>query len=182
MIVVGNENDATTPDPSWPVSFRPSIDLPETVRHGIAHDFITERYKFVLQQIHVINENLYRFLAIYQTVATALIGAQLLLMANYRQWKIRPHTAHLALIGLSSVQSIIGLFILLLIVVGILAWFDYRSEECDLSEWIIGPGFRDRPKKGNWYRWYETYIGIFVVGFILLGWMLTFTVMIPAVS
>ena len=35
-------------------------------------EFALERYKYILQQIHTVNENVYRFLAIYQTLAVAL--------------------------------------------------------------------------------------------------------------
>lgn len=50
------------------------------------HEFALERYRYILQQIHAVNENAHRFLAIYQTLATTLVGATLALFVGYRNW------------------------------------------------------------------------------------------------
>jgi hypothetical protein len=143
---------------------------------------VSDRYRFILQQIHVVNENLYRFLAIYQTIVTALVGSQLILFVNYHRWAVPAHTTKLALVGLLLLETVVGAFVLLLIIVGLLSWFDYRREESELSDWIVGQGFRKPPEKGNWYRWYETYVGLFVGISIALAWALTFVVLLPSVK
>lgn len=157
------------------------MPLTDTARESIVQGFVSERYKFVLQQIHVVNENLYRFLAIYQAIVTALVGAQLVLFVNYHRWGIPASRAKTALIGLVLLESAVGAFVVLLIVVGVLTWLDYRNEECDLSDWIVGQAFRSRPNASNWFRWYETYVGAFVIVSIALAWLLTLVVMFPAV-
>lgn len=53
---------------------------------AVRHEFALERYRYILQQIHATNENAHRFLAIYQTLATTLVGAALALFVGYRKW------------------------------------------------------------------------------------------------
>ena len=176
-----DSKDSDSPGAPKSSSFAP-IPLSETARESIAQEFVSERYKFVLQQIHVVNENLYRFLAIYQAIVTALVGAQLVLFVNYHRWGILASTAKTALIGLLLLESAVGTFVVLLIVVGVLTWLDYRNEESELSDWIVGQGFRSTPNTSNWFRWYETYVGLFVIASITLAWVLTFVVMLPAIK
>ena len=45
---------------------------------------------------------------------------------------------------------------------GIFSWFDYRKEEVKLLDEEVGVGFRTPPQKGNWWRWYETHMILFV--------------------
>lgn len=40
---------------------------------SVRNEFALERYRYILQQIHAVNENAHRFLALYQTLATALV-------------------------------------------------------------------------------------------------------------
>jgi hypothetical protein len=62
-----------------------------------------------------------------------------------------------------------------------MSWFDYRSEECEISDAVLGASFRKRPSIANWYRWYETYIALFVLLSLVALWLLVFIGMIPAV-
>ena len=45
----------------------------------------------------------------------------------------------------------------------IISWFDYRNEEVDLLDEAVAPGFRTRPALRNLWRWYETYLSLFIV-------------------
>jgi len=49
------------------------------------------------------------------------------------------------------------------IVAGIFSWLDYRSEEVELLNKVIGVGFRRQPRKMNFWRWQETYTILFVL-------------------
>lgn len=147
-----------------------------------AHEFALERYKYILQQIHTVNENLYRFLAIYQTIATALVGAALALFVGYRQWGLADSTARDGVIGLLLLTTVVAVFTCVLIVIGGLAWIDYRNEECDLTDSAVRPGFRARPRTRNYLRWYETYVLLFILLSIVVMWLLAGLLLLPAMG
>ncbi|MGW5327407.1 hypothetical protein [Streptomyces sp. NPDC004014] len=146
---------------------------------ALRNEFALERYRYILQQIHTVNENVYRFLAIYQTLATALVGVALSLFVGYRKWDLEPAVARGGVIGLLSLASVIAAFTITLVVVGAFSWVDYRNEECDITDEMVGIEFRKRPRPGNLFRWYETYIVLFIVASITAMWVLAGIFMIP---
>lgn len=146
----------------------------------VRHEFALERYRYVLQQIHAVNENAHRFLAIYQTLATALVTAALALFVGYRKWDLAATTARGGVIGLLALVTMVAAFTGTLIVVGALAWLDYRHEECDITDDVVGPGFRKRPRPGNWLRWYETYVLLFILVSVIVMWVLAASFLLPA--
>ncbi len=143
-------------------------------------DFSLERYRFILQQIHTVNENLYRFLAIYQGLATTLVGGVVALFVGYRRWGISPLTARDGVIGLLLLTTVTAAFTTMLIAVGVFAWLDYRNEECDLTDEMVRPGFRTRPRVGNVLRWYETYMLLFIVLSTAAMWLFALLVILPS--
>jgi amino acid transporter len=142
--------------------------------------FEVERYKYLLQQLHTTNENVYRFLAIYQTLATVLVGAALALFVRYEDWHIDPAIAQLGILALLALVTVIAAFTVLLIVVGVLNWLDYRREECELTDIAVRPGFRRPPEPRNLWRWYETYIVLFIVASIGFMWLGAGILLLPA--
>ncbi|MFF8505066.1 hypothetical protein ACF07L_31070 [Streptomyces anulatus] len=146
------------------------------------NEFALERYRYILQQIHTVNENAHRFLAIYQTLATTLVGAALALFVGYRRWGVEPATARGGVIGLLVLATVVAAFTVTQIVVGALAWLDYRNEECDITDEIVAPGFRKRPRPGNLFRWYETYVLLFILASIITMWSLASLFVLPAVD
>jgi hypothetical protein len=151
-------------------------------RMEIAKELSYERYRFILQQINAINENVYRFLAIYQALMTALVGAEIALFLGYRRWGLTPYLAHNGVLALLVLETAVACFTVLMIAVGVLAWFDYRNEECDLTDRLVGEGFRSRPKKSNFFRWYETYIVSFIAVSIGLVWGLSLALVLPGIK
>lgn len=145
-------------------------------------DFALERYRYILQQIHTINENVYRFLAIYQTLAVAIVGGAVALFVGYRNWKIAASVARTGIVGLMWLVTVVAGFAVLLIVMGVLNWWDYRKEECELTDAVVRPGFRKPPRLGNLLRWYETYIVLFIAGSIAFLWAYTFAFILPAMK
>jgi uncharacterized membrane protein YidH (DUF202 family) len=145
-------------------------------------DFALERYRYILQQIHTINENVYRFLAIYQTLAVAIVGGGLALFVGYRKWQIATSVARTGIIGLMWLVTVVAAFAGLLIVMGALNWWDYRKEECELTDAVVRPGFRKQPRLQNLFRWYETYIVLFIVGSIAFLWAYTLAFILPAMK
>ncbi|WP_432079960.1 hypothetical protein [Streptomyces sp. WAC 04229] len=146
----------------------------------VRNEFALERYRYVLQQIQAVDENAHRFLAIYQTLATALVTAALALFVGYRKWELAAATARGGVIGLLTLTTVVAAFTGTLIVVGTLAWLDYRNEECDITDEIVGPGFRKRPRPGNFLRWYETYVVLFILVSVITMWVLAALFLLPA--
>lgn len=142
---------------------------------------VVERYKYILQQIHTVNENVYRFFAIFQTLVTAIVTVALALFVNYSRWGIAPETARIGVRGLLLLTSVIASFTVLLIVVGVLSWLDYRREEYDLTIKYASADFRSAPQLRNFYRWYETYIVLFVIGVSSMLWILGETFIISRI-
>ena len=147
---------------------------------GALNEVQLERYKYILQQLHTLNENVYRFLALYQTLATVLIGAGLTLFVGYKQWGLDPGTARSGVVALLWLVTLIAAFTTLLIVMGILNWLDYRHEECELADETVYPGFRKPPRLGNLFRWYETYIVLFIVSSMVFMWVYATNLILPA--
>lgn len=145
-------------------------------------EIVVERYKYILQQIHTVNENVYRFLGIFQALVTALVTVALALFVSYSKWNIKASTARSAELGLLILITIIAAFTVLLLVVGILSWVDYRHEECEVTEKYVAAGFRTNPRLRNFYRWYETYIILFVVAVTVLLWILGESFLIPRIK
>ncbi|MFI6076319.1 DUF2157 domain-containing protein [Actinoplanes sp. NPDC051343] len=146
------------------------------------NDFYLERYRFILQQLQAANDNVHRFLAIYQTLATALAGAAVALFVGYHKWNIAPGVARAGIVAVLWIVTLVAAFTLLLLLVGVLTWLDYRREECQLTEEIIGPHFRDPPRPRNFIRWYETYIAGFIVASVALMWLIAYTYFLPAIG
>lgn len=139
-----------------------------------------ERYKFILQQLHTLNENAFKVLALYQTLATATIGAGLALFVGHKKWEIDLDVARSGLVALLWLLTIIASFTTLLLLIGILSWLDYRKEECELSDEIVYPGFRNPPRLRNALRWHEGYIILFVVCSTAFVWICGYVVILPA--
>ncbi|MFD7815996.1 hypothetical protein ACFV6E_24180 [Streptomyces sp. NPDC059785] len=149
---------------------------------SLRNEFALERYRYLLQQINAVNENAHRFLAIYQTLATGLVTASLALFVGYRKWEVSPGIARGGVIGLLSLTTVVAAFTSTLIVVGAVAWFDYRNEECDITDEMIAPGFRARPRSRNFFRWYETYVLLFIVVSLIVMWLLAGFFLLPAMK
>jgi hypothetical protein len=156
--------------------------LPLAAVSAAGGDFALERYKFILQQIHTVNENLYRFLAIYQALATTLTGGALAVFVGYRRWGISASTARGGVVGLLALATVVAGFTTILIVVGAVAWLDYRHEECDLTDEMVRPGFRARPRTGNAFRWYEFYVLLFIWVSMVTMWLLAGLLVLPAMT
>lgn len=162
----------------WGAMAAPGETGPEVT--AVRNEFALERYRYILQQINAVNENAHRFLALYQTLATALVSAALALFVGYRKWNVPPATARGGVIGLLVLVTVVAAFTGTLIVVGALSWLDFRNEECDITDEVVGPGFRKRPRPGNFLRWYETYVLLFILVSLITMWVLTTLLLLPA--
>ncbi|MFG3697687.1 hypothetical protein ACGF5C_07165 [Micromonospora sp. NPDC047620] len=144
-------------------------------------EFHLERYRYILQQIQAANENVHRFLGIYQALATALVGAALALFVGYRDWGVPPATARAGIVALLWLVTVVAAFTVLVVIVGVLTWLDYRNEECQLLSDVLHPEFRVPPTLRNFYRWYETYIIAFIAVTVAAMWWFAFELVIPVI-
>ncbi|MFJ6168286.1 hypothetical protein ACIQH6_24425 [Micromonospora orduensis] len=138
-----------------------------------------ERYRYILQQLNAANENVHRFLAIYQSLATGIFGAGLALFVGYRNWGVNVAIAHKGLIGLGCLLTLVAAFTVLLVISSVFSWLDYRKEECALTNELVGPGFRSPPRIRNFVRWHETYILGFISASTIAVWVLVYSFAIP---
>ena len=146
------------------------------------NDFDLERYKFILQQIHTTNENVQKFLGIFQGVATTLLTAGIGLFVGYRKWNLTPSIAETGIEAVMWLVTLTSAFTILMVLAGLFSWFDYRKEECLLLERCVGPGARDLPRLKNFWRWYETYIIMFIVAAAGFLWFYVHAVVLPSMA
>lgn len=96
--------------------------------------------------------------------------------------KIDAATARLATYGLVYLLVLLGIFVSLSLLAGMFTWFDYRREEVRLLDKMIGPGFRNPPKLRYFWRWYETYLLLFVILTVITIYWYADTTIIPLIK
>lgn len=147
----------------------------------VAAQFQVERYKYILQQMNLANESTYRYLGLYQALAVTLGGAMLGLFAGYRKWGLEPYIARVGVVGIMGLLTVVAGFSILMIIVGVLTWLDYRREECQFTDEYVHAGFRDKPKLKNLPRWYETYVVLLILLTVILMWIYVGRVILPGI-
>ncbi|MEM8529579.1 MAG: hypothetical protein AAGF95_01975 [Chloroflexota bacterium] len=130
------------------------------VDHSMA--FKLERYKYILQEIHTLNENMHKYLNLFQALATVIIGGGVGLFAAWRGLNITAEIAQTGIRGLLGLLIILTLFAAISLFAAFWSWFDYRREEVELLNEMVGPGFRNPPRLSNFWRWQETYLVAFL--------------------
>ncbi len=142
---------------------------PEThgINHGRETDFELERYKYILQQIHTSNDNVHKYLALFQTLITAIIGGGILIFVNWKNLNIRADIVRASIQGLIGLLIILASFVVISVIGGIFSWLDYRREEVKLLKDIGKPEIRKMPTLRNCWRWFETYVVLFIIVSVL---------------
>src|SRR6266571_8736901 len=97
-------------------------------------DFKLERYKYILQEIRAINENTHKYLTLFQTLATLVVGGGIGVFIGWKNLNIQAAVAMAGINGLLILFVLLALFVVISIVAGIVSWFDYRNEEVDLLD------------------------------------------------
>jgi hypothetical protein len=143
--------------------------------------FRLERYKYILQQTNQANESTYRYLGLYQALAVTLGGAMLGLFAGYKKWGIESHIARIGVVGLMGMLTVVAGFAILMVVVGVFSWIDYRREECEFTDKYVHVGFRSPPRLRNFVRWHETYVVLLILLTVVLIWIYVVSAILPAI-
>lgn len=125
-------------------------------------DFQLERYKYILEEIRSLNENIHKYLTLFQTLAVTIIGGGIGIFVIWKNLRIDANTARTAIQGALGLLILLALFMTASIVANIFSWFDYRQEEVDLLEKAVRTGFRKPPTFRNFWRWPETYVLLFI--------------------
>jgi hypothetical protein len=142
-------------------------------------EFKLERYKYILQQLNTLNENIHKYLALFQALLTAVVGGIVTVFVSWKNLKIEVETARLGIQGLLGLLIILSSFVLVSIVSGVFSWFDYRKEEVKILDDAIRSGFRRKPSLRNFWRWYETYMVIFILGATIFIYCFVTTNVLP---
>jgi ABC-type uncharacterized transport system permease subunit len=154
---------------------------PNATASTAGNDFKLERYKYILNEIHALNENVNKYLTLFQTLATALIGGGVGLFLTWQSQNLDADLVVAAMRGLLGLLVILALFVVLVVVSGIVSWFDYRQEEVELLNEIVGPTFRKPPQWGNIWRWREFYVILFVLVSVGAIWWYVESAIIPLI-
>lgn len=148
----------------------------------LVDEFIIERYKYILNEIHSLNDNFHKFLSVFQTLATAIIGGGVAFLATWKSMNLTAMTAISILRSLEGLLILLSVFILLSLLAGMSSWFDYRKEETELLNKVVEPNFRKPPKLRNLWRWSETYLLLFLVVFVVAVSIYLETQIIPSIK
>jgi hypothetical protein len=147
-----------------------------------AAEFKLERYKYILQQLHALNENGHKYLTLFQTLATAILGGIAAVFVSWKELKITAEAAQTAIHGLLWLLAVLAGFVVVSVLGGIFSWWDYRKEEVELLDDEVFVGFRTNPKATNLWRWYETYLLIFLVLVVIGIWWFVCSRVLPLVK
>lgn len=132
------------------------------------NDFKLERYKYILQQIHSLNENTYKYLTFFQKLAALILSGILALFLNWKEFGIDPETTQMGVYGLLFLLVLFGAFVILYMLIGVVSWFDYRTEEVEFLDEVIESGYRSKPTAKNWWRWRETWLMASILVFVAI--------------
>ncbi len=84
--VAANSAQPSITDKQGPV-VNPAAEPAEKKRED---DFKLERYKYILQQLQILNENAHKYLTLFQTLATLIVGGGTYLFVSWRNFHISP--------------------------------------------------------------------------------------------
>jgi hypothetical protein len=143
------------------------------------NSFQLERYKYILQQMNSLNESVHKYLALFQTLGTAVVGSGAVLFLAGKNRSVDIDTARLLILFVFSLFLTLAAFVVLSVLAGILSWLDYRREEVALLDEMVRPGFRSPSRVTNLLRWYETYVLLFVLITIATASIFTFKFLLP---
>jgi hypothetical protein len=145
------------------------------------HDFKLKRYEFILQEIRALNENIHKYLTLFQTLITAIVGGGVALFVSWKELKINVEIARVGIQGLLGLMIILTLFVVILIVIGMISWFDYRQDEMKLINEVIGSKYRQPPRLGNLWRWHETWLVLFLISVMITIYWFTQSQVLPLI-
>lgn len=125
-------------------------------------DFKMERLRFVLQQIDRLNERLDKRIALYQTLMVAIVSGIASIYVGRAALGIDDAVARTGIYALLVLAYFVTAFVIVLTVVGVLSWRNYRNDEVAIFDDVVRPGYRGTVRMTNFWRWHETYLVLFL--------------------
>ena len=154
---------------------------PQPTEKPLKNELKMERYKYILQQLQMLNDNSHKYLTLFQTLATFIVGGGTYLFVSWRSFHISPEVARTSMQGLVGLLILMSLFIIVSLASGISSWFDYRKAELQMLDEEVGVGFRKAPRLRDWWRWYEMHMIFFIVLIVLFIVIFVETQIIPQI-
>lgn len=145
-------------------------------------EFKLEHYKYILQQRQALNDNVHKYLALFQTLITGIAAGGMAIFVGWKELKIDATTARLSIKGLLWLAMILATFVMASILSTIFTWFDNRREEIKLLHQEIGPDYGKRPSWKNFWRWHETYFLLFLLVVMVLIYRFTENQLLPLIK
>jgi hypothetical protein len=164
------DNQGTTVDP-----------VSQQTEKPLKNELKMERYKYILQQLQMLNDNSHKYLTLFQTLATFIVGGGTYLFVSWRSFHISPGVARTSMQGLVGLLILMSLFIIVSLASGISSWFDYRKAELQMLDEEVGVGFRKAPRLRDWWRWYEMHMIFFIFLIVLFIVIFVETQIIPQI-
>lgn len=130
------------------------------------YQFKLERYRYILDQKKNLNLNVFRYLTVFQTISSSLVAGAIFILINYGDQKINIAITKLSIRGIYGLILVLTVFVIISILAGVYSWADYRKEEEEIwSEFSADtrPYINDEAIFKNFWRWYETYIILFIL-------------------
>src|SRR5262249_16935371 len=85
-------------------------------------DFKLEQYKYILQQRQTLNDNVHKYLALFQTLITGIAGAGVAIFVGWKELKIDAAVAVVGIKGLLWLLIILASFVVMSILSTIFSW------------------------------------------------------------
>lgn len=126
-------------------------------------EFKLERYKYILQELHSLNDNVHKYLNLFQGLATLIIGGGVGVFVSWQNLKITANVARISIQGLLGMLIILALFVVFSVIAGMFSWIDYRREEVALLDENVSLGYRKQPSIKNFWRWSEFWMLAFII-------------------
>lgn len=176
-----NNQNVTANPVSQPSAHQEVDPAPQSTEKPLKNELKMERYKYILQQLQMLNENSHKYLTLFQTLTTFIIGGGTYLFVSWRSFHISAEVARTSMQGLVGLLVLMTLFIIVSLASGISSWFDYRKAELQLLDEEVGVGFRNAPRLRDWWRWYEVHMMIFIFLIVLFIVIFMETQIIPQI-
>ncbi|MBL1241431.1 MAG: hypothetical protein COB13_006250 [OCS116 cluster bacterium] len=147
-----------------------------------AEIYLVERYKYILQEIAALNARTPKYLLLFQSLTTAIFGGGVAVFLGWKNLNISFEIAQIGIEGLLWLFTILAFFVIVSIVVGMVAWMDYRQEEVELLEMVVKIDFRKAPKWRNFWRWSETYLILIIIFVTYFAWAFVNEKILPLIA
>ncbi|WP_252088843.1 hypothetical protein [Pseudomonas sp. MWU13-3659] len=131
---------------------------------SLEENFKIEKYKYILARKQALNEVTFKIVAVYQALILALFAGQYAVYTSAGKGTLTPALALQSTYVLFALFVMVSVLILALLVGGVFSWMSYRQDESEIELAVTGVPKRPIALADLW-RWYETYLVLFVLVF-----------------